>query len=840
MLMKNNKNIFLYLILIFFSLIQGLAADEFDITALNIKLFQDSEKIQAEGNVLIVGQDGITIEAESATYDKKENIIDAKKSVKITDRKTNNVLTSDKIQYLKNKEEIVAEGNVFFKDAKTNDELTSDKIQYSKNIEEILAEGNVFFKGSNGVTIKTEVATYDKRNQVIKSDQSTKMNDGYGNSVLLDMFNYSTKNKNLRSQGYIKLTDKYENKYFFDDIFIDVKNKKMAGSNLKLKFKKDTFGNIENDPRLAANSAVITENKSYIEGGVFTTCKKRGDKCPPWKLVAEKIIHDKEKQKISYENAKLYLYGYPVFYTPKFFHPDPTVKRLSGFLTPSVTNSTLLGSGINTPYYFALAEHKDATLNPKIYADENPVIQTEYRHVTKNSYSILDTSFNQGYKKTSDKKTGGSRNHIFARSDIDLDLETFDESKLSINFQKTSNDTYLKVHDINSKIMKSNTIMNSSMAVNLSKNDSSMEINMDVYEDLSKTDERYEFVLPNYNYKNKLSISEELGTLNFQSRGYYKNYETNKKQTKLVNDFNWNSNDYISNSGIITKFEGTLKNANYKAENTSDHKNDQNNIELMGAVSLISSLPLEKQSENYKKTLTPKLMLRTSPSHMRNMSDDSLKLGMSNLYSLNKLAAIDVVEAGTSLTLGTDYNYKDKNDFEKFNLSVGQVFRYDDNADMPKQSTLNEKTSELVGNLNYNLNEFSKFGYKFSLDNNYSTLNYNEISGIFKINKLVTNFEYLEENNHIGNNHYINAGLVLELNESNSLKFRTRENFTTEATEFYNISYQYENDCLRAAVEYNKSFYSDNDLEPGENLMFTLTIIPFGKVPISATGLTVN
>ena len=225
---------------------------------------------------------------------------------------------------------------------------------------------------------------------------------------------------------------------------------------------------------------------------------------------------------------------------------------------------------------------------------------------------------------------------------------------------------------------------------------------------------------------------------------------------------------------------------------------------------------------------------------MRNMSADGLKLGMSNLYSLNKLTAIDVVEAGTSLTLGTDYNYKDKNDFEKFNLSVGQVFRYDDNADMPKQSTLNEKTSELVGNLNYNLSEFSKVGYKFSLDNNYSTLNYNEISGIFKINKLVTNFEYLEENNHIGNNHYINAGLVLELNQSNSLKFRTRENFTTEATEFYNISYQYENDCLRAAVEYNKSFYSDNDLEPSENLMFTLTIIPFGKVPVSATGLTVN
>ena len=117
MLMKNNKNIFLYLILIFFSIIQGLASEEFDITALNIKLFQDSKKIQAEGNVLIVGQDGITIEAENATYDKKENIIDAKKSVKITDRKTNDELKSDKIRYSKKKEEVLAEGNVFLKAA---------------------------------------------------------------------------------------------------------------------------------------------------------------------------------------------------------------------------------------------------------------------------------------------------------------------------------------------------------------------------------------------------------------------------------------------------------------------------------------------------------------------------------------------------------------------------------------------------------------------------------------------------------------------------------------------------------------------------------------------------
>ena len=39
-------------------------------------------------------------------------------------------------------------------------------------------------------------------------------------------------------------------------------------------------------------------------------------------------------------------------------------------------------------------------------------------------------------------------------------------------------------------------------------------------------------------------------------------------------------------------------------------------------------------------------MLRTAPANMRNMSDSSLKLKTSNLYSLNKLTDIDVIEKG--------------------------------------------------------------------------------------------------------------------------------------------------------------------------------------------------
>ena len=50
--------------------------------------------------------------------------------------------------------------------------------------------------------------------------------------------------------------------------------------------------------------------------------------------VSKKITHDRNKN-ISYKNVWLNIYDTPVVYFQKFFHPDPTVKRQSGFLIPT-------------------------------------------------------------------------------------------------------------------------------------------------------------------------------------------------------------------------------------------------------------------------------------------------------------------------------------------------------------------------------------------------------------------------------------------------------------------------------------------------------------------------
>ena len=65
---------------------------------------------------------------------------------------------------------------------------------------------------------------------------------------------------------------------------------------------------------------------------------------------------------------------------------------------------------------------------------------------------------------------------------------------------------------------------------------------------------------------------------------------------------------------------------------------------------------------------------------------------------------------------------------------------------------------------------------------------------------------------------------------NNSIGFGTLKNLDKNITNYYNLIYEYENDCLTAAIEYNKSYYTDADLKPEENILFLIKIIPFGKI----------
>jgi len=136
----------------------------------------------------------------------------------------------------------------------------------------------------------------------------------------------------------------------------------------------------------------------------------------------------------------------------------------------------------------------------------------------------------------------------------------------------------------------------------------------------------------------------------------------------------------------------------------------------------------------------------------------------------------------------------------------------------------------LVGSLNYDKNENFNINYKFALDQNYSDINYNEIGTSMNTGPFEINIDFLQEKKHIGNQEYLKSKINYLKNDNGILSIEAKKNLVTNSSEYYNLSYEYINDCLRAGLVYRREFYTDSELEPENSLMFKITLTPFGNI----------
>ena len=359
-----------------------------------------------------------------------------------------------------------------------------------------------------------------------------------------------------------------------------------------------------------------------------------------------------------------------------------------------------------------------------------------------------------------------------------------------------------------------------------------VSINFHVYEDLSvkKESDKYQYVYPNFSISKTLNtFFNEYGSFNYQASGFQKKSSTNISEKSFINDLNFLSKPLFTKFGFRNDFNLFFKNANLDGKNSSSYKNGLSS-NFYTSLILNSSLPLKKSTTNYESEFIPKLSLRLSPSRSENLINKDRRISIVNVFSNNRLGLSESLEGGQSLTIGSEYNLNKKNGSGLLNMSLAQIFRDINEERFPTTSKMTNKSSDVVGMIGFTPNNFLNFDYEFSLDNDLKSANYNMAKSTISINNFITTFEFLEENNEIGSKSYLSNETSYTFNNNNKLLFRERRNRKTDIKEFYNMIYQYKNDCLVASINYNKDYYSDRDLKPTEELFFSLTIIPFANV----------
>ena len=789
------KNKFL-IILFFLKIASNVYAEEIKIEAKDITLDKKNFTSIFENEVVIKTEDNNTIESDYLEYNKKKGLLKLKNNITANDVK-NNVIKTDRAEYNE-----------------------KEKIFLSIGETEIITSEKYILKGAD---IKV-----DNKKNIISSKNQTLLKDPDGNQIYLENFEFNINSNIFKSIGFVKIQDKMNNIYEFSQIYIDTKKKEILGTDIKAFLNQEDFKvDQRNKPRVFANSIKIEKNSSSFNKSIFTLCDyRKDDKCPPWTIQSSQMLHDSKKKTIYYDNAVIKVYDIPIFYFPKLAHPDPTVDRRSGFLPPSLYDTKNLGEGISIPYFLDLGIDRNLILTSRLYVSENPLMMGEYHQVFKDSSFLTDFGFTEGYKKTSVTKKSGNKSHIFAKFVKNFTGKDGSENSLNISVQNVSNDKYLKLYKIKSNLVDYNKdTLESSLEFTHETDDIFFGMNASIYETLKDNyTDKYEYIAPEIIFNKNLFNNDKFGSLDLQTNLKTHNYDTNKLTNFFVNDLNWRFKDINFNTGINTKILGNIKNINYEAKNVDIYK-DEATSEIFGALGFLSQINLQKNVGDQNHLLTPKMFLRYSPGSMRKETSGS-KLNPINAFSMDRLGNINNFETGASATLGLDYNIKDN--FKEFDFSVAQVISQEENKKMASRTSLDEKLSDLVGSANYKFNNKFSLNYNFALDQNYNDINYNEIGTEFNIGIIDINFNYLQEKKHIGDQDYFTTELNLKNKDKGLLSFETKRNLITNSSEFYNLSYEYINDCLRAGLVYRREFYNDSELEPENSLMFKITLTPFG------------
>jgi len=805
--MKNKK---LFLITIIFLLFQGtfLNANEdfnFDITELEITNDGNFFKGLKRG-VASTNNGNLTITADTFEYDKITNILKANGNVLISDLIKDYLIQTEHIIYFKNDEEIVSKGE--------------SKAFIEKKYE-----------------IYSSDIKINRISNIIKSDKKTKIIDNNFTEYETDILDYSIEEKILKGKNISVLTNtnlKKEERdfYIFKDGIFNLQDKNFVASNTKIFLKKNAYDNSENDPRIYGNSSKKINNITEIKKAIFTSCKITDD-CPPWSIKASNIIHDLDKNDIIYENPILRVYDFPVFYFPKFIHPDPSVERRSGFLQPQLNNSNILGSSLYIPYFHTLSKNKDITFKPTVFDSEIFMFQNEYRQVNENSNFIATFGLTKGYQTLNEPKN--SIMNLFLKFTSQLKLDNFINSNLDLSIQKTTKDTFLKIFDtnlidINENVKPSDqNKLKSEINLYLEHEDYNFDTGFIAYENLSGLNsDRYQYILPYYNFSRNI-YQNNLFNFNFSSSGNNDLKETNKLKSLINNNLNIESVDFFTQLGLKNNLNIYFKNLNTVGKNVENFKSSPQ-VDLMSIIDLKSSFPLVKYSDETINTITPKISFRINPGDMNDASNEDRKLDVNNIFDINRLTLSDTFEDGKSLTLGLDYKKESLESINNyFEVKLAGVLRDLKQEGIPLNSSINQKTSNLFGSVTYALSEKFNLDYNFSVDNDLKTFEKNAIGVGFNFDNINTKFNFTEEDGKIGDTNVFENSTTINFNEDNFITFSTRRNRKINFTEYYDLVYEYKNDCLVAGIKYKKSYYQDRDLKPKEDLLLSVTFFPLSQ-----------
>ena len=685
--------------------------------------------------------------------------------------------------------------------------LKAQDVSNDSVLDVVVARGNVQI--SNGIqTVEADTVTYNKKmNQLIAS----------GNVKVFDV------DGDVVSSNYAELSDDLR------DVFL-----------------KEAYMYTMDKERIAANTVKKVDQQTYFSHGIYTPCEMcKGQQYPTWQLQAKEIHRDEEKGDVIYKDAIFAFKGVPTFRTPYFSHPDPSVKRRSGFLAPFFGGDSLYGAATGLPYYWAISPSQELIVTPVLMTKQKPVLMGDYRQRFENSIFHFSGSATQspsvtgtpGATKVQQKRTQG---HFVT----DGYYNATPNWRLSYDIKKASNPTYLKRYQFieRGKHTFDNNLTSTVAAEGFYGKD---YVGVRGYDfQTLRSDVRRETiptVVPiTYQYVGNPGSYGQYWTVDADQLSLRRDEGANIQRLSSTAKL---ALPYTSSNGQVFDLEASLRGDAYRVTQftpfNSKHRVNNTVGRALPLTSLNWRMPFVNRRYNTHWILEPRAGVVLSPIRRKDLkipNEDSLdfEYDVNKLFLNNRLPGLDVMDTGQRANYGLNLEGYNPQKL-KLKAFLGQSHSFTKTNGFNPRSGIQKGKSDYLGRFQISphpwLDAYSDFRWHhktFGVRRNLTslrvgpevfnaTVNYLHVSDFFDKNTYTKRQQIGGALNSQFTEHW---GAFISA--SKELKPK-RENLAQS------IGAIYHDDCFSFKTELLQTFYRDRDIKPATTIMFTLTLKNLGE-----------
>ena len=587
---------------------------------------------------------------------------------------------------------------------------------------------------------------------------------------------------------------------------------------------------LSDNARIAAVGGRRTDGDVMeMRKAVYSPCQKCVADNPIWQIKAARVTHDKAAQQVEYRDAFLEFAGVPVFYTPYFSHPDPTVKRKSGFLTPRFGNDSNLGFVLETPYYFAIAPDKDATIRPIIVTDEGLVIAGEYRQRFAHGMLESEASATRG-SDTNDSST--ERGHFFAKTRFDLDPTW----RTGADIKLASDDTYLQRYGFDSV-----DTLTSHLFVEGFRGDSYAAAQGYHWRGLRAQDDsgNTPIVAPllDFNAIGEPGVAGGRWHVDANALVLTRTSGTDSRRLSLTTGWEL---PHIARTGEIYNLYAELQTDGYFASDVQVDGDKESGFSgrAFPRMGLDWRFPFARSGGPLTQVLEPVAGVMIAPNggnpdKIPNEDSQDLEFDDTNLLSRNRFTGLDRVEGGTRVYYGMKMAVYGTSGYT--DAFIGQSYRLRRDSTFDARSGLDDNFSDIVGRVNIRPSSPVSLQYRFRLDKDDLSPSRNELSTTIgpRALKLSVDYSFFDESSGSGefpNREEISFGFSSQVTPEWKIGASTQRDLDANESLRHQMFIEYECDCFTARVDFRRTFTQDRDIQPSDSIFIRLIFKTLGSV----------